>query len=132
MMDLPIQVASRISLGLHSGEEVVPDAGFLPAIEPGRDSGRRTRAVGQVGPGRAGPQNPQDTVDDRAMIVVGSPARTAFGGALRWEQGLELLPLFVSYVTSMHARSIPKGLRIRPSILGCGVASKRMPTEQSP
>ena len=116
MMCLPIQLARSVSFGLHVGKDAVPDTGFFPAVEPGRDGGRRTIVCRQVGPRCAGPKNPEDAVDNRSIIVARATPFTPFGWAWRWKQRLQSLPLCVSQISSMHTDSLPKGLRMRPSI----------------
>jgi hypothetical protein len=95
VMRLPVQGTSRIGLFLDRGEDVVPDAGFLPAIEPGRDRGRWTIVRGQVGPGRARAQDPQNAVDDGAVVVARATTLAALRRATGWEQALDALPLAI-------------------------------------
>ncbi len=95
MMGLPVQRADRIGLSLDGSEEAVPDPGLFPAVEPGGDGGGRSIAGGQVGPGRAGAQDPEDAVDDRAVVVARAATLAALGWATGWEQALDALPLAI-------------------------------------
>jgi hypothetical protein len=115
MMSFPVQLAGRVSLGLNGRKDAVPEASVLPAVEPCGHAGGRSIARGQVGPGSAGAQDPQNAVDHGAVVVAWTTTLASFGGAARWEQRLDARPLAVSQVSSMHSGSIPKGLRIRPS-----------------
>jgi hypothetical protein len=96
MMGLPVEVAGSIGVFLHGGEDAVPDPGFLPAVEPGRHRGRWAIARGQVGPRRAGAQDPQNAVDDWSIIVTRAATLAPFGGAGCGEQRLQPGPLGVS------------------------------------
>ncbi len=96
MMEFPVQFSSGISLRLHRRVDPLPDALFDPAGVAGRDRGALAVAGGQVFPGRAGAQDPQDAVNDLAMVDAGAPAFGALAMALGRQQGLAAHPLCVS------------------------------------
>ncbi len=96
MMRFPVQFPGGIGVGLHRGEEAVPDPGLFPAIEPGGDGGGGPIAGGQVGPGRAGAQDPEDAVDDRPVVVARAAPLAALDRTAGLEQGFEPRPLCVS------------------------------------
>jgi hypothetical protein len=83
-MDLPIHVAGGIGLLLECVKYTLENAGFLPAVEAARLDAPRAIALGQIAPGGPGAQNPQQAIEDAAM-VAGWPSRLRF---LAWEQWL--------------------------------------------
>ena len=95
VMGLPVEFARGIGVGLHRGEEAVPDPGLFPAVEPRGHRGGGAIAGGQVGPGRARAQDPEDAVDDRAIVVARAAPLAALGWATGWEQALDVLPLAI-------------------------------------
>ena len=100
VMRLPGQVADRIGLFLHSGKDAVPDAGFLPTVEPGRDRGRWAIARGHVGPRRTRAQDPEHAVHNRPIVVPGAAAFAALGGAGWRKQRLQPSPLGIGLCQS--------------------------------
>ena len=58
VMDVPVQLASGISLRLHRREELAPNARPLPAVEATGHGAPRAIAFGQIAPGGAGAQKP--------------------------------------------------------------------------
>jgi hypothetical protein len=103
VMQVPVQLASGIGLRLHRRQELAPDARPLPAIEAAGHGTPRTIALGEIAPGSSGAENPQDAIDDRAMVMGGSPSL----GFLGWEQGLEPLPLDSGQFASVHVALPP-------------------------
>lgn len=98
-MDFPLNIAFLVRLFLHALEEFLPQSFFAPFVEAAEDRLPRTVPLRQVSPGSAGPQDPQDTVDDLAMIL----ARPSCFRFLRWQERLELFPLLVrQFVPSSH------------------------------
>ena len=87
MLTIPLQLADRIRLGLGVGQQPVPGAVASPAHEPVIAGLPRAVALGQVPPGRAGAQLPQDAVDHRAVV-----APTAAAAAVAWQQRRQLRP----------------------------------------
>ena len=68
IMNVPVESTLGIGLLLDSLKEMLPDAGFSPAIEAARHSTPRPKAHGQIPPGGTGTQYPQDAIDDASMI----------------------------------------------------------------
>jgi hypothetical protein len=68
IMDLSVQLAGGIGLGLERFVDLVPDALLLRVIVAGRDDGALAIAGGEVLPGHAGAQDPEDAVDCLANI----------------------------------------------------------------
>jgi len=95
MMDVPVQLASGVGLGLHSIVDAVPDALLSPAVVASRDRGALPIAAWQVFPGCAGTQDPQNAIDDLAMVDVGTSTLGAFAMTLRRQQPLKTCPLDV-------------------------------------
>src|SRR5690606_10653098 len=85
------------------GKETLPDAGFAPALKAAVDRGPRAVALGQVPPWRTGAQNPQDAVQDAAMVC----RRSSCMGSLRRQQRLESCPLFIrEFMSVSHAFTV--------------------------
>ena len=99
---LPIDLSLRIRLLLESSQDPIPDARFLPPIEATGDGAPGAIALRQIPPGSTGLENPEDSVDDPPMVVVG----TANPGLLRWEQGLQALPLRFGQCVSFHTSMV--------------------------
>lgn len=89
---LPVKLALLVSLRLQGLKRLLPDALLGPAVEPGRAGSPRTVATGNVAPGCAGAKDPEDAVDDGAMVFVGIALFLCFLG---WQQRFELLPLVI-------------------------------------
>src|SRR5690606_20685979 len=103
VMDFPIEVTVRIRILLDGGKETLPDAGFAPALKAAVDRGPRAVALGQVPPWRTGAQNPQDAVQDAAMVC----RRSSCMGSLRRQQRLESCPLFIrEFMSVSHAFTV--------------------------
>jgi len=77
----PIDLARRIGLLLDGGEDLVPDTGLRPAPEAGVHRLPGSVPLGQVAPGDAGGQLPEDGVEDATIVLARSAA------SVRWEQG---------------------------------------------
>ena len=84
IVDIPVQVRCGIRTLLDRGKEARPDARFPPAIETARHGAPRPIPLGQITPGGAGADDPQDTVAD-ASVVSRWAASVRF---LRRKQGL--------------------------------------------
>lgn len=69
-MQVPVDLALRVGLGLHRRQDPVPDLRTAPAVEPARHDPDRPVALRQVAPGRTGAVKPQDAVRNPAMVVV--------------------------------------------------------------
>ena len=98
VMRLPIEVARRIRLRLEGGEDAIPAPDLAPTIAAGRDGRPRAIALGQIAPGRTRAMDPQDAVQDAAMIVV----RAAGPRPLRGEQGRQTLLLPIRQLITLH------------------------------
>ena len=57
-VQVPVDLTTGIGLDLQSRQNVLPQAGLAPAIEPTGDGADRAIALGQIPPRRAGAQNP--------------------------------------------------------------------------
>jgi hypothetical protein len=98
-MDGPIKVPGGIGGRLERGQELVPDPGPPPAIEPARHAGPLPVVRREVTPRCASSGNPEDAVHDGAVVMVGTPTRRALG----WQERGEACPLGISQiVTSKH------------------------------
>jgi hypothetical protein len=84
----PIQLASGLGLLLQGRYEVRKDTSALPAVEATRDGAPRTIPFGQIAPGSASAEEPEDPMKDRAVVMGGAPDLRF----LRWEQWLQPLP----------------------------------------
>src|SRR5690606_29735036 len=103
VMDFPIEVTVRIRILLDAGKSRVRAAGLAPALKAAVDRGPRAVALGQVPPWRTGAQNPQDAVQDAAMVC----RRSSCMGSLRRQQRLESCPLFIrEFMSVSHAFTV--------------------------
>ena len=68
MVQAPIECALDLCLVLQGGEYSVPHPRFDPAIEARGDSLPGTILSGKVTPGSTCAQDPQDAIDDQAMV----------------------------------------------------------------
>ena len=111
-MQVPVDLAPRVRLGLQRGQGPVPHPRLAPAVEPARDGADRPVSFGQVAPRRARAQHPQDAVHDPAVVVVRPPGARP----LRREQRRQPLPLPIGQVEASHPRQIgPTGRAATPS-----------------
>ena len=88
IMDVPVDLAIGVGLRLHRRQELTPDASLLPAVEATGHSTLRAIAFGPIPPGSAGAKNPENPVENAAM-VDGRPTGLRF---LWGEQRLQPLP----------------------------------------
>ncbi len=102
VVNLPVEAAFGVGLGLHGLEDPVPEASGAPAVEPARYRAMLAVVFGQVAPGGPGAQDPEDAVDDFAMVFIGPPGV----GLLRWKQRLKPLPVLIGEVASGHGRAL--------------------------
>lgn len=86
---LPVKLALRVGLGLDGGQNPVPNAFLAPARKAARHGPAPTIPLRQVVPGRSRSKNPQDTVNNRAMVVI----RMSYSWFARRQQRLQPLPL---------------------------------------
>jgi hypothetical protein len=110
----PVVPAFTVGLPLECRQHPTPDTGPLPAVEAGRDGLPGPIALGQGATGAAGAQDPEDAIEDGAVV----PGRTTGAGFLQWEQGTKPLPLPVAQIVQFQAAKgkVRTSLRIRPSL----------------
>lgn len=90
-MDVPVDRTTLILLLLDLGEEMGPHALVLPAGEAGTHGLPVAIPFRKVTPGAPGSLNPEDAVEDRAVIESGTTSpRTLWG-----EQWGQLAPLLI-------------------------------------
>jgi len=82
--------------GDHRVHEPVPYACFAPAVEAVVDRRRRSVALGDVRPGRARAQDPENPVQNSPVIDAGNAAR------LVWQHRLDRLPLEIRQIVARH------------------------------
>jgi hypothetical protein len=85
----PIDRAPGIGVLLEARQDPIPDPRFLPAVEPAGHRPPWAIAVRQIAPRSTGLENPENTVDDPSMVMVGSTNARL----LWWEKLLQALPL---------------------------------------
>src|SRR3954454_17961992 len=93
-VQIPVDLAPRVSLSLKGREEAVPNPRSAPAIEAARHRSDRAIALRQVPPVAAGAVDPQHAAHHAAVIMIGS----ARAGLLRRQQRLKSLPLCVRHI----------------------------------
>src|SRR5437588_10819567 len=98
MMQSPVQLPGLVGAFLQRDQNAVPDAGASPAIEAGGHRLPRSIVLWQVPPGSARPIQPENAIDDAAMIHI----RAATAGLPRWKQWPQPLPLRVGQISSVH------------------------------
>jgi len=84
IVDIPVEVSARVGLLLDRRKEARPDPRLAPAIKAARDGSPWAIALRQVAPRGASAEEPEDTIEDAA--VVGGWA--ACFGLLRGKQRL--------------------------------------------
>jgi hypothetical protein len=84
------------------------DASALPAVEAARDGAPRTIPFGQISPGSASTEDPEEAIEDRAVVMGGSPDLRFLG----WEQWLSPLLLRVGQISSVHTLEYTEQSRI--------------------
>ena len=95
-MDFPPGLPKGISFPLHLSQKPLPQSFLPPTVET---AGYRTpgaKALGQVPPRRAGTQNPQDPIDDRAMVLPRSSGCRFLGRQQRHQSP----PLIIRQISS--------------------------------
>lgn len=80
-MQAPVDPALAISTSLKRLQDTLPNAGFAPAVEAARYRADRAIALRKVLPGRSGAVNPENTIDDRAVVVVRPPSGLSGGNS---------------------------------------------------
>ena len=97
-MQAPVDPALAVSASLERLQDALPDPGLAPAVEPARHGADRAITLGQVLPGRPGAVDPENAIDDRAVIVVRPPRARL----LRGQQRFQPLPLYISQIVTSH------------------------------
>jgi hypothetical protein len=94
----PIPWARGRGLLLQGREAVRADASALPAVAAARDCAPRTIPCGHIAPRSASAEEPEDPMEERAVILGGSPDL----GFLGWEQWLQALPWYGGQISAVH------------------------------
>jgi len=81
-MERPVEPALGIGSPLQSSQDAIPHPSLLPSVEPARHGLPRAIALGQGAPRTTGTQDPEDAVEDGAVVFGG----TTRVGLLRWKQ----------------------------------------------
>ena len=102
VMETPVQLAFGVCLLLKIRQDAIPDAGASPAIEARGNGLPRTVLSGKIPPGCSRASEPQQAIDNWAMIL----RRAATLWSLRWKQRPQSLPLVVSQISSAHTESL--------------------------
>ncbi len=92
---------------MEPGQEALPQPAAAPAPEATIDRRPGAVALGEIAPGGAGVQDPENPVKDTAMIPRG-PAAPA---ACRRQQGRQPSPLLVGELVAMRNHHRPVQLR---------------------
>lgn len=90
-VESPVKLPRSITLLLDSGKKSLPDARLAPAVEAASDRPPGAVALRQVTPGGAGAEEPQDAVEDAAMVDRSTSGMRFLG----WKQRLKPLPLLL-------------------------------------
>src|SRR4051794_23374255 len=98
--EVVIDEALVVQLVQQRGDNVNPGAVLAPGVEAVPDGLPRPVTLGEVTPGGAGMQDPQDAVDDGAVVPGGPPGLTVVG----WvgKQRRDPLPLPVRQFVAAH------------------------------
>ena len=113
-LDVPIHLPGMVCTLLYTGEELCPQTLLLPAIEPRADGLPMAIALREITPGAARALDPENAVQDGAVIQGGPPCSLP----LWWEQWSQLAPLLVGqFIASYHTPFLPveSSLRTQPS-----------------
>ena len=108
IMNVPVESTFGIGLLLDGLQEMLPDAGFSPAIEAARHGTPRPKALGQIPPGGTPTQYPQDATDDASMVQ----RRSSGLRFLRRKQRFDPLPLRVGQFFSFHIDECTRPVRV--------------------
>jgi hypothetical protein len=93
-VQIPVDLAPRVSFNLKGREDAVPNTRSTPAIEAARHRSDRAVALRQIAPGGAGAVDPHHAAHHPAVIVIGS----ARARLLRRQQRLKPTPLFICHI----------------------------------
>ena len=101
--DRPIDLVVVGRFGLDLGQDSLPDARRLSTPKAAVDGLPGAVPLRQIPPWCTRAQDPEDAIEDHAMIL----GRTTGCRALRWQQRLEAVPLLVGEFMSSHAPRLP-------------------------
>jgi hypothetical protein len=101
-MQRPIQRAVLLRLPEEGVQHALPDACSTPAIETIRHRLPRTETLRQIPPGNARLGQPQQTIEDASVGVVGA---TWPPGTQGRQQRLDSCPLFIGEFMAVHGGS---------------------------
>ena len=105
----PVNPPPSIGVGLQAFQDAPPDTGLAPAIEAAGHRTGRAVTLRQVLPGRSGPQDPENAVENAPVVVVRAPGF----GFMRRQRRLKALPLLVCQFISSHSRNMGFNLSTR-------------------
>lgn len=100
----PVELSSEVSLSLELVEQAAPDSSECPAAKADVDAVPLTVAFRQVTPWCAGCEDPEDSVENSAVVVVGPPS-----GLLLRQEGCKAVPLLVGQVMTAQCIKLPLG-----------------------
>ena len=107
----PIQVVFLTVLNAYNNpflskdfHQLLPQSSFTPPIESARYGRPRTVSFRKVSPWSPGAQNPQDPVDNSAVVFARAPGTRLLGG----QHQLDLLPLPSCQIPSSHRMFLPQ------------------------
>src|SRR3954452_22552231 len=126
-MHLPADPPLGIGQGLQRLQHVLPYARPAPAVEPARHRADPTIVPRQVAPGRTAVEDPENAVEDPAVVIIRPPGPRL----LRRQQRFQTRPLRVAlFVTSLRwhannmaiqtASSTKRSLQTRPRTIDVG------------
>ena len=97
-VDFPLDLALLCRFRLHLLEDLLPQPPFAPAVEASVNRLPWPIPLRQVAPRSTRSQDPQNAVDDLAMVR----SRPTGFWLLRWKQRLNLLPFFIRQFMSAY------------------------------
>src|SRR4051794_37932424 len=132
-VQLPADPPLGIGQGLQRLQHVLPYARPAPAVEPARHRAHPTIVPRQVAPGRTAVEDPENAVEDPAVVIIRPPGPRL----LRRQQRFQTRPLRVAqFVTSLrwHANnmapqttsSTKRSLQTRPRSATLSVSALRV------
>ena len=113
-MDFPVDLAIGVGLRLDCRQELTPDASLLPAVEAAGHGTPRAIAFGQIPPGSPSAQNPENPIENAAMIDGWTTCLRFLWG----EQRLQPLPLRMGQISSVHTYQYNEVNRVCKHALG--------------
>lgn len=98
VMEGPVERALGVGVLLEVRQDAVPDPSPSPAIEAGGNGLPGTIPLRQIPLGRTGAIEPQQAVDEAAIVLRWAASLSL----LRWKQRPQPLPLLVGQISSAH------------------------------